>query len=65
VETPEELAFLSAHQCDEGQGYHFGRPMAPEQFAALLQSGIPEALRATPEAGRVDVAEPVAAPAAP
>jgi EAL domain-containing protein (putative c-di-GMP-specific phosphodiesterase class I) len=36
VETPEELAFLRAHQCDEAQGYHFSRPVPPEQFARLL-----------------------------
>jgi EAL domain-containing protein (putative c-di-GMP-specific phosphodiesterase class I) len=42
VETKEELAFLRAHQCDEAQGYYFGRPVPAEQFAALLETGIPE-----------------------
>jgi diguanylate cyclase (GGDEF)-like protein len=42
VETPEELAFLEAHQCDEVQGYHFSRPVPAEQFAALLGSHKPE-----------------------
>jgi diguanylate cyclase (GGDEF)-like protein/PAS domain S-box-containing protein len=42
VETQEELAFLQAHQCDEAQGYYFGRPMLAAQFAQLLESGIPE-----------------------
>lgn len=37
VETPEELAFLQAHQCDEAQGYYFSRPVLPHQFAKLLQ----------------------------
>jgi diguanylate cyclase (GGDEF)-like protein/PAS domain S-box-containing protein len=41
VETPEELAFLQAHQCDEAQGYYFSRPVLPEQFAELLKTGIP------------------------
>jgi EAL domain-containing protein (putative c-di-GMP-specific phosphodiesterase class I) len=41
VETQEELAFLQAHQCDEAQGYFFSRPVPPEQFAKLLESGIP------------------------
>ena len=42
VETPEELAFLQAHQCDEAQGYYFSRPVLPQQLARLLESGIPE-----------------------
>ena len=40
VETPEQVAFLRARQCDEGQGYHFGHPMAAEALAALLQSDL-------------------------
>jgi len=39
VETQEELEFLQAHQCDEGQGYYFSRPVPPEQFATLLDIG--------------------------
>jgi EAL domain-containing protein (putative c-di-GMP-specific phosphodiesterase class I) len=42
VETPEELAFLQAQRCDEAQGYCFSRPVLPEQFAKLLENGIPE-----------------------
>ena len=42
VETAEELAFLRALQCDEVQGYFFGRPVPPDQFAGLLKTGIPE-----------------------
>jgi diguanylate cyclase (GGDEF)-like protein/PAS domain S-box-containing protein len=42
VETLEELAFLRAHQCDEAQGYYFSRPVLPQQFARLLQTGISE-----------------------
>jgi diguanylate cyclase (GGDEF)-like protein/PAS domain S-box-containing protein len=41
VETLEELAFLQAHECDEGQGYYFGRPLISQQFAKLLETGIP------------------------
>jgi len=44
VETQEELAFLQAHQCDQAQGYYFGRPVPPRQFAKLLATGIPEAV---------------------
>jgi diguanylate cyclase (GGDEF)-like protein/PAS domain S-box-containing protein len=44
VETQEEMIFLQAHQCDEAQGYYFSRPVPAEQFARLLQTGIPEAV---------------------
>ncbi len=37
VETIEQLAFLQAHGCDEGQGYYFSRPAAARQFANLLE----------------------------
>jgi EAL domain-containing protein (putative c-di-GMP-specific phosphodiesterase class I) len=36
VETIEQLAFLQAHGCDEGQGYYFSRPATAQQFANLL-----------------------------
>src|SRR5579872_2216184 len=36
VETLEQLAFLQAHGCDEGQGYYFCRPMNAQQFVNLL-----------------------------
>ncbi len=39
VETQEQLAFLQAAGCDEGQGYYFSRPMVSHQFAKLLQAG--------------------------
>ncbi len=42
VETPEELAFLQVHECDEAQGYYFSRPVPPEQFAKLLVTGMSE-----------------------
>jgi EAL domain-containing protein (putative c-di-GMP-specific phosphodiesterase class I) len=41
VETRAQLAFLQAHHCAEGQGYLFSRPLAAEQFAALLETGVP------------------------
>ena len=40
VETPEQLAFLQAHGCDEGQGYYFSQPLVAQQFAKLLETGI-------------------------
>jgi diguanylate cyclase (GGDEF)-like protein len=39
IETPQQLAFLQSHLCDEGQGYYFGRPVAAEEFATLLVTG--------------------------
>jgi diguanylate cyclase (GGDEF)-like protein/PAS domain S-box-containing protein len=44
IETPEELAFLQAQQCEEGQGYYFSRPLPPGQFVKLLETGIPESI---------------------
>jgi diguanylate cyclase (GGDEF)-like protein len=42
VETYKELEFLQAHRCDEAQGYYFSRPVPPEQFAKLLETGVSE-----------------------
>jgi diguanylate cyclase (GGDEF)-like protein len=42
VETKEQLAFLQALQCDEARGYYFSRPIAPDQLAELLKTGIRE-----------------------
>jgi diguanylate cyclase len=38
VETVEQVAFLQAHGCDEGQGYYFSRPVSASQFAKLLEA---------------------------
>lgn len=43
IETAEQLAFLRAHHCGEGQGFYFNRPLTAEQFAKLLT---PEAFEA-------------------
>ncbi len=40
IETLQQLEFLQAHGCDEGQGYYFSRPLPAAQFAALLQTGL-------------------------
>jgi diguanylate cyclase (GGDEF)-like protein/PAS domain S-box-containing protein len=42
IETHEQLAFLRARHCAEGQGYLFSRPVAAPQFADLLQAGLAE-----------------------
>ena len=39
VETSEQLAFLRTHQCDEGQGFLFSRPLSAEDFGRLLVAG--------------------------
>ena len=36
VETQAQLAFLQAQHCEEGQGFHFSRPLDADRFAALL-----------------------------
>ncbi|MGA2043415.1 MAG: EAL domain-containing protein [Roseiarcus sp.] len=43
IETAEELAFLRARGCEEGQGYYFSRPVLPDQIVELLKAGIPRA----------------------
>ncbi len=47
VETSEQHAFLLAQQCDEGQGYYFGRPMQADELAALLKQEPHPVLSAT------------------
>ncbi len=37
VETAEEYALLAGQGCRLMQGYHFSRPLAPEQFEAWVQ----------------------------
>lgn len=38
VETEEQLAFLRALQCDQGQGFLLGRPLPANEFARLLRN---------------------------
>jgi len=38
VETAEQLAFLRAQHCGEGQGYYFSRPVAAEQFIEAVDA---------------------------
>jgi EAL domain-containing protein (putative c-di-GMP-specific phosphodiesterase class I) len=49
IETPEQLAFLQASQCDEGQGYLFGQPMAPCQFVHLFDTSTSTAYLSNPD----------------
>ena len=39
IETQEQKICLQALNCEEGQGYLFSRPVAADQFAALLGAG--------------------------
>ncbi|MBF0459832.1 MAG: EAL domain-containing protein [Magnetococcales bacterium] len=37
VESTEQLAFLTANECDEIQGYYYSRPVPTDDFTRLLQ----------------------------
>jgi EAL domain-containing protein (putative c-di-GMP-specific phosphodiesterase class I) len=37
VESPQQLDFMLANQCDEVQGYLLARPMLPDRLAELVQ----------------------------
>ena len=39
IETQQQLAFLQAQHCGEGQGYLFSRPVTAAQFIHLLKVG--------------------------
>jgi diguanylate cyclase (GGDEF)-like protein/PAS domain S-box-containing protein len=39
VETTEQLVFLQAQHCNEGQGFLFSHPLTAEDFALLLVGG--------------------------
>ena len=38
VETKEQLAFLQAQQCGEGQGFQFSHPLSAPDFTLLFES---------------------------
>jgi EAL domain-containing protein (putative c-di-GMP-specific phosphodiesterase class I) len=40
IETTEQLAFLKAHGCDEGQGYLFAKPFAAEAMRPFIGKGL-------------------------
>ncbi|HEY5762684.1 MAG TPA: EAL domain-containing protein [Rhodocyclaceae bacterium] len=41
IETAQQRDALAGMRCRLGQGYLFSRPLPPEQFAELLESGLP------------------------
>jgi len=47
VETLEQLNFLRAHQCEEGQGYYFSKAVEPDSFVQYLWSVKPAPFTAT------------------
>ena len=47
VETLEQLDFLKAHQCEEGQGYYFSKAVEPDAFVRYLGSVKPSPSAAT------------------
>ncbi len=44
VETREQMAFLQAQGCGEGQGFYFSEPVTSDEVVALLRSGIAASL---------------------
>jgi EAL domain-containing protein (putative c-di-GMP-specific phosphodiesterase class I) len=36
LETAEQMAFLTTHQCEEAQGYLISRPLSAGEFANLF-----------------------------
>ncbi|HXR41254.1 MAG TPA: EAL domain-containing protein, partial [Acidothermaceae bacterium] len=37
VENEQQLSFLNSNGCNYGQGYLFGKPLAPELFMEIVQ----------------------------
>jgi diguanylate cyclase (GGDEF)-like protein/PAS domain S-box-containing protein len=37
VETEDQLTFLQIIHCDEAQGYHFSKPLPPEEFSRFMK----------------------------
>jgi len=42
VETREQLDFLRAHACPEGQGFYFSHPVVAGEFSQLLGRSVVE-----------------------
>lgn len=46
IETAAQASYLTAIGCEEAQGYLYGKPMAPQQFAETFAIAPPRAMRA-------------------
>jgi len=44
IESQMQLEFLKARECEEGQGFYISKPLAAQDFTALLANGIPAAI---------------------
>ncbi|CEK12051.1 GGDEF/EAL-containing response regulator [Legionella hackeliae] len=42
VESSEQIKFLETHECTEGQGYYFCKPLASEEFEVFLRNTMTE-----------------------
>jgi diguanylate cyclase (GGDEF)-like protein/PAS domain S-box-containing protein len=42
VEEQQLFDYLRAHHCDEAQGFHIGRPMPADEFAAHVAANLPD-----------------------
>jgi predicted signal transduction protein with EAL and GGDEF domain len=40
IESEQHVAFLRQHGCEQGQGYHFGRPVSAEAMAPRMKFGV-------------------------
>jgi len=45
VETAEQAAWLKREGCDWAQGWHFGRPMAAEDFVVTTHEPVADTVR--------------------
>jgi EAL domain-containing protein (putative c-di-GMP-specific phosphodiesterase class I) len=46
IETAGELAFVRERGCVLGQGFHFSKPVPPEEIIAMAFGGLPVAVEA-------------------
>ncbi|CAN5451055.1 hypothetical protein BH11PSE11_BH11PSE11_35710 [soil metagenome] len=40
IELEDQVDFLNDHDCEEGQGHYFSKPLLADQFSVLLTTGI-------------------------